>query len=209
MRKVITLDGPAGAGKGTLARHIAEHFDLPYLDTGLIYRALAQRLLAKDWQGAPEQALQEAEAFRPDWLTQEGLRSSAVGAVASQIASLPAVRRALLNFQRRFAQQPKGAVLDGRDTGTVVCPDAALKLYIVASLEIRAKRRLQELHETGERVTERGVMEKIRQRDARDSGRTTAPMLPAHDAVILDSSNLSIHEAAAMAVALVKVRFSP
>ena len=100
-------------------------------------------------------------------------------------------------------------MLDGRDTGTVVCPDAALKLYIVASLEIRAKRRLQELHETGERVTERGVMEKIRQRDARDSGRTTAPMLPAHDAVILDSSNLSIHEAAAMAVALVKVRFSP
>ena len=209
MRKVITLDGPAGAGKGTLARHIAEHFDLPYLDTGLIYRALAQRLLAKDWQGAPEQALREAEAFQPDLLTQSGLRGSEVGAVASQIASLPAVRHALLNFQRRFAQQPEGAVLDGRDTGTVVCPDAALKLYIFASLEIRTKRRLQELQEAGERVTEKEVVEKIRQRDARDSCRSTAPMLPARDAIIVDSSNLSIHEVAAMIMALVKVRFSP
>ena len=200
MIPVIALDGPAASGKGTLARRLAEAFDLAYLDTGSLYRAVGARLLA---EGADPQdgevAAGAAEALSPSDLQRPDLRSQAVGAAASVVAAQPRVRQALLDFQRSFAAQPPdgraGAVLDGRDIGTVVCPDALVKIYVVASPEVRAERRHRELIARGESSIYPQVLAEIRERDARDSARSTAPLKPADDAVLLDTSELDIEAA--------------
>lgn len=200
MKPVIALDGPAASGKGTLARRLAEAFDLAYLDTGSLYRAVGARLLA---EGADPQdgevAAAVAEALSPSDLQRPDLRSQAVGAAASVVAAQPRVRQVLLDFQRSFAAQPPdgraGAVLDGRDIGTVVCPDAPVKIYVVASPEVRAERRHRELIARGESSIYPQVLAEIRERDARDSARSTAPLKPADDAVLLDTSELDIEAA--------------
>lgn len=200
MKPVIALDGPAASGKGTLARRLAEAFDLAYLDTGSLYRAVGARLLA---EGADPQdgevAAGAAEALSPSDLQRPDLRSQAVGAAASVVAAQPRVRQVLLDFQRSFAAQPPdgraGAVLDGRDIGTVVCPDALVKIYVVASPEVRAERRHRELIARGESSIYPQVLAEIRERDARDSARSTAPLKPADDAVLLDTSELDIEAA--------------
>ena len=200
MNLVIALDGPAASGKGTLARRLAEAFDLAYLDTGSLYRAVAARVLANGADPQDEAvAATTAEALDPADLQRPDLRSQAVGAAASQVAAQPRVRQALLDFQRRFAARPpdglSGAVLDGRDIGTVVCPDADVKIYVVASPEVRAERRHRELIARGEPSIYPQVLAEIQERDARDSARAAAPLKPADDAVQLDTSELDIEAA--------------
>ena len=188
----IAIDGPAASGKGTIARAIAAHFGFAHLDTGLLYRAVGARggdaVLAA-------RSLSAADLTRPD------LRSNEAGQAASKVAAIPEVRAALTEFQRRFAAQEPGAVLDGRDIGTVICPDAALKLYVIASDETRAARRAAEI---GADPAE--TLAVLRERDARDRSRDTAPLRPAEDAVIIDTTSLSIDEAVARAIALVTAR---
>ena len=200
MNLVIALDGPAASGKGTLARRLAEAFDLAYLDTGSLYRAVAARVLANGADPQDEAvAATAAEALDPADLQRPDLRSQTVGAAASQVAAQPRVRQALLDFQRRFAARPpdglSGAVLDGRDIGTVVCPDADVKIYVVASPEVRAERRHRELIARGEPSIYPQVLAEIQERDARDSARAAAPLKPADDAVQLDTSELDIEAA--------------
>lgn len=185
----IAIDGPAASGKGTIARAIAQHFGFHHLDTGLLYRATGAK------GGDPVAA---ARGLRPDDMTRSDLRSAEAGQAASRVAAIPEVRAALVEFQRGFALQEPGAVLDGRDIGTVICPDAALKLYVVASDEVRAARRAAELGADPE-----VMLVELRERDRRDSERATAPLRPADDAVILDTSTLSIDEAVAQAIAAV------
>jgi cytidylate kinase len=188
----VAIDGPAAAGKGTIARALAARFGMAHLDTGLLYRAVGAM------GGDPVAA---AERLTPADLDRPGLRGETAGAAASRIAAIPAVRAALVAFQRRFARQSGGAVLDGRDIGTVICPEAEVKLFVTASPEVRAHRRW--LEEGGE---EAEVLAEVRARDARDAGRAAAPLAQAHDAVLLDTSELGIDEAVARAVALVAAR---
>ena len=195
MNLVIAIDGPAAAGKGTLARRLAEHYGLAYLDSGALYRGTALSLL-RQGVTAPDEAsaVAAANALRPELLTDPELRAEATGALASKVAAIPAVRAALLAWQRGFAAAPprgkKGAVLDGRDIGTVVLPDARVKFWIVASDEARALRRHKELQAKGEASIYARVLEDMRERDARDTARATAPMKPAADAEIIDTSAL-------------------
>ncbi len=183
---IIAIDGPAASGKGTIARALAERFEFHHLDTGLLYRATG----AKGGDPvAAARSLNAADLARPD------LRSAEAGQVASRNAALPEVRAALVAFQHRFAAQDPGAVLDGRDIGTVICPDAAVKLYVVASDEVRAARRAAELG--ADPVV---MLAQLRERDLRDSQRAAAPLRPAEDAVVLDTSTLSIEDAVARAV---------
>ena len=192
-RVVIAIDGPAAAGKGTLARRLARHFGYAYLDTGLLYRAVGVKALES---GAdPSDAAAATEAAKSlVWkeTRREDLRSDAAANAASRVAAVPEVRRALLVFQRRFAENPPdgadGAVLDGRDIGTVVFPDADLKLFITASLEVRAARRLKELRERGLEAIDSRVLRELQERDARDSERAVAPLGPARDAIVVDTS---------------------
>lgn len=187
---IIAIDGPAASGKGTIARALAAHFGFHHLDTGLLYRAVA----AKGGDPvAAAQSLESADLAGPD------LRSAEAGQAASRIAAIPAVRAALVDFQQRFAAQEPGAVLDGRDIGTVICPGAAVKLYVTASDRVRAGRRAAELGADPQRM-----LAELQERDRRDSERATAPLRPAEDAVVLDTSNLSIAEAIARAVAAVE-----
>lgn len=188
----IAIDGPAAAGKGTIARALAARFGFPHLDTGLLYRAVGVK------GGDPVAA---AEALTPADLARPDLRTAEAGIAASQVAAIPAVRAALLAFQRRFAAQEPGAILDGRDIGTVICPDAAVKLYVVAADETRAARRAAEL---GADPAE--MLAQLRERDARDSARAAAPLRPAADAVVLDTTAMSIDEAVAEALRLVEMR---
>jgi len=199
MNLVIAIDGPAAAGKGTLARRLAEHYNLAYLDSGSLYRGTALALLRHGHGAsgaAPDEAVAvaAARALRPELLTDPDLRAEAIGALASKVAAIPAVRAALLAWQRGFAATPpggkQGAVLDGRDIGTVVLPDAMVKLWIVASDEARAERRHKELQAKGEAAIYAQVLEDMRERDARDTARATAPMRPAADAEIIDTSAL-------------------
>jgi len=190
----VAIDGPAAAGKGTVARALAQGFGFAHLDTGLLYRAVGAM------GGDPVAA---ARALTPADLARDGLRSLAAGEAASVVAAIPGVRAALVDFQRRFARQPGGAVLDGRDIGTVICPGAEVKLYITASAEVRARRRWQE---TGGAASYDEVLEQVRARDARDTGRADAPLRAAPDAVVIDTSALSIADAVARATAAVRAR---
>jgi cytidylate kinase len=189
----VALDGPAAAGKGTIGRALAARFGLGHLDTGLLYRAVGARVAAGEAPEAAARALTPADLARPD------LRSGAAGEAASRVAAIPEVRAALLDFQRRFARRPGGAVLDGRDIGTVVCPEAEVKLFVTAADTVRARRRWLELVATDPALTEAAVLEDLRRRDARDAERATAPLKPATDALILDTSDLGIEAAVAAA----------
>lgn len=182
----IAIDGPAASGKGTIARALAAHFGFPHLDTGLLYRAVGA--MGGD-PVAAAQALTAADLARP------GLRSAEAGQAASRVAAIPEVRSALVDFQRRFALQEPGAVLDGRDIGTVICPEAAVKLYVVADDATRAGRRAAELG-----VDPAEMLAQLRERDARDSARAAAPLRPAPDAVVLDTTAMTIDQAVAAAV---------
>lgn len=197
----VAIDGPAAAGKGTISRAVAAHFGFGHLDTGLLYRAVGQRVLAG------EVALEAACALKPEDLTDpDALRSSEIAEAASRVAVLPEVRAALLDFQRAFARRAGGAVLDGRDIGTVICPEAEVKLFVTASAEVRAARRLAELLAGGTRTDFGTVLDDVRSRDARDAERATAPMVAADDALILDTSEMSIDQAVAAAISAVRDR---
>ena len=193
MRFTVAIDGPAAAGKGTISRAIAARFGFAHLDTGLLYRAVGVK---------GGDAVAAARALRPDDLARDGLRSLAAGEAASRVAVLPDVRTALVAFQRDFAQREGGAVLDGRDIGTVICPQAEVKLFVTASPECRAMRRFTEL---GEGRFE-DVLEQVRIRDARDMGRADAPLRAADDAVTLDTTDLSIEDAIARACDIISAR---
>lgn len=198
MSLTIAIDGPAAAGKGTIARAVAAHFGLAHLDTGLLYRAVGAGVLAGGEAVAVARALGPADLARAD------LRSAAVAQAASQVATNPDVRDALTAFQRRFASQPQGAVLDGRDIGTVICPDAAVKLFVTASAPCRAQRRWAELRAKGDLASYDTVLADVQARDARDAGRSVAPLAAAADAVLLDTSDLDIDQAIARAIAIIE-----
>ena len=202
---IIAIDGPAASGKGTLAKRIAEHLGLPCLDTGLLYRAVARDVAARGFKLAdPWAALAAARSLDPATLGDENLRTPGVGEAASLVAAIGHVRSALLAYQRAFAAQPGGAVLDGRDIGTVVCPAADAKIYVTARPEVRAKRRFLERQAQSHPVTYEAVLEDIKRRDARDAGRESAPMRPAPDADLLETSDLDIEAAFEAAVGLIK-----
>jgi len=201
---IIAIDGPAASGKGTLAQRIAQRFGLAHLDTGLLYRAVARDV--KRNGGALEDddaAVKAAQGLDPATLDDPALRGAGAGEAASIVARIPQVRAALLEVQRTFAGQPSGAVLDGRDIGTVVCPQAEVKIFVTATPEVRAKRRHLERQSRGESVTYEAVLADIRRRDERDAGREAAPMRPAADAVLLDTTNLDIEAAFDTAVGVI------
>jgi len=204
---IIAIDGPAAAGKGTLARRIAEHYGLAYLDTGALYRAVGLALLLAGRD--PEDAKAAEAAAREldlSLLEHPDLRGVEAGAAASQVAAVPAVRAALLEFQRGFAARPQGAVLDGRDIGTVVLPRADVKLYVTASPEVRARRRWLELGGEASDTPFEEVLRAVKERDARDAARRTAPMRPAEDAHLLDTSELDIEAAFRAAREIIEAR---
>ena len=206
-RLVIAVDGPAASGKGTLARRLAAHYGLPCLDTGLLYRMVARAMLDAGHDIDDAQAATGIVAsFDQDAFPEERLRGREIGEAASVVAAMPAVRAGLLERQRRFAAQPGGAVLDGRDIGTVICPDATAKLFVTATPEVRAARRYKELTGRGEAVTQDAILADIRRRDARDSGRSDAPLKAAEDAILLDTSALGIDEVLAAAIRIVESR---
>jgi cytidylate kinase len=211
MSIIIAVDGPVAAGKGTLARKLAAHFGYAYLDTGSLYRACGLRALLEGADPAdPDAAVQAARHITSGDLTAAALRDEATGQAASKVAAIPAVRATLLDWQRDYAANPPGgepgAVLDGRDIGTVVCPDATVKLYVTASAAVRAHRRWLELTGKGQNVTEAQVLADLEERDARDSARAVAPLKPADDAVLLDTSNLAIEAAFEKARAIIAGR---
>jgi cytidylate kinase len=201
---IIAVDGPAASGKGTIAKALARHYGLPHLDTGLLYRAVGIAVLRAGGDPADEGEAFRACGFDDALLRDPGLKSEAAGRAASIVSAHPAVRAALLERQRDFARQPGGAVLDGRDIGTVIAPEAAAKLFVTAAPEVRAKRRHDELIGMGLSVLYDHVLGDIRARDERDSGRGIAPLRQAADAVLLDTSALGVAEAVAAAVAIVE-----
>ncbi len=207
---IIAVDGPSASGKGSVSRRIAAHFGLSYLDTGLLYRAVARDMLD---QGLPldddAAALRAAKSLNLNGLDDPRLRERRMGEAASQVASAPTVREALLDLQRDFARQDGGAVLDGRDIGTVVCPDADVKLYITASPQARAHRRYLELRERGEHVDEAEIYKDILKRDRRDQKRSAAPLRKAEDALLLDTTNLDIDQAFKAALGLINAARAP
>lgn len=197
MKFTVAIDGPAAAGKGTISRAIARHFGFAHLDTGLLYRAVGMK------GGDPVEA---ARSLTDADLQRDDLRSLEAGQAASRVATIPEVRAALADFQRRFARREGGAVLDGRDIGTVICPQAEVKLYVTASPETRARRRWLELGGEASPRSLDQVLAEVRERDARDMNRTEAPLRPAPDAVILDTSDLSVDQAVARAIEIVQSR---
>jgi cytidylate kinase len=208
-RFVVAIDGPAASGKGTLARRLAERFGLAHLDTGKLYRATAFLVLAENGDPAdPAQAEATARRVDPALLDDRRLLSEEVAQASSVVAAIPGVRAALLAFQRNFAARPpgsaRGAVLDGRDIGTAVCPDAAVKLFVTASSEARAERRLRELRERGATVIYRDVLQDMTERDARDSGRRVAPLAAAPDAVTIDTTGLDADQAFELASGIIE-----
>jgi len=194
----VAIDGPAAAGKGTISKAIARHFGFAHLDTGLLYRAVAARTL----QGV--RALDAARSLTAQDLLGDTLRTPEVAQAASKVAVIPEVRAALVDFQRAFARRAGGAVLDGRDIGTVICPQAEAKLFITASAEIRAHRRFAELVASGHDVSPEQVLADVVARDRRDSERAEAPLRPAAESVLVDTSTLNIEEAVAQAITVVE-----
>lgn len=231
MRFTVAIDGPAASGKGTLARAVEDEFGFACLDTGLLYRVVAKKLLESGGEEGDEAAVRIARSlkpgrdFAPVLLTRKGpgsttesklvnphwnpdLRTREVTLEASRVAALPEVREALKRFQREFARREGGAVLDGRDIGTVICPDAEAKLFVTADEAVRVRRRFRELSASGADVTEQGVREDLRSRDLRDAGRSCAALRRADDAVLLDTSELSIGQAVKKAFAVINERIS-
>jgi CMP/dCMP kinase len=201
---IIAIDGPAASGKGTLARRIAAHFGLHHLDTGLLYRAVARDVQRRgDNLEDAAAAAAAARAIDATTLDDPALRLPGAGEAASIVARVPEVREALRHMQRAFAHQPPGAVLDGRDIGTIVCPDADAKIYVTATPEVRAQRRYLEMQGRRERASYAQVLAEIRRRDDRDASRAASPMLPAADAFLLDTSNLDIETAFNTAVGVI------
>jgi cytidylate kinase len=210
---IIAIDGPAASGKGTLARNLAKQLGLAYLDTGALYRAVGKAVLDQGGNPAAEaDAIAAANSLaanlKPEHLADPALRTDIVGQAASNVAKFPGVRDALFAFQQHFARTPKdgfsGVVLDGRDIGTVICPDAPVKLFITASMEERARRRHLELAGKGIETTYEAVLADMKERDARDSSRETAPLKPADDAYVLDTSAMSADEVLAKAVTIAR-----
>lgn len=198
MSFTVAIDGPAAAGKGTISKAVAAHFGLAHLDTGLLYRAVGRRTL----DGTDP--VEAARSLTAEELEQGDLRTAEIAQAASKVAVIPEVRAALVDFQRSFARRAGGAVLDGRDIGTVICPEAEVKLFVTASPEVRAERRYLELVGKGADVTRAQVLADVRERDARDAERSTAPMKPADDAVLLDTTDLSIEAALEKAIEVIQ-----
>ncbi|HVL73251.1 MAG TPA: (d)CMP kinase [Beijerinckiaceae bacterium] len=206
---ILAIDGPAASGKGTLARRLAAHYGLPHLDTGLLYRAVAKALLDRDLPLADAaEATAAAAALAVERLDDAALRGRRMGEAASIVSAHQPVRDALLDLQRRFAENPRGAVLDGRDIGTIVCPHATVKLFVTASAPERARRRHLELLGRAEAADYDTILADIRRRDARDESRTAAPLRPAADAIILDTTDLDAEAAFRAALAHVEARRS-
>lgn len=203
---IIAVDGPAASGKGTIAKALARHYGLPHLDTGLLYRAVALTVQRMELDPAIEADAVAACNFDEGLLDDPALRQDTIGQLASIVSAHPLVRAALLQRQKRFARQPGGAVLDGRDIGTVIAPDADAKLFVKATPQVRAQRRHRELQGHGSDVSFDKVLADIRARDARDSARSTAPLTMAADAALLDTSALTIEASVAKAIALVEAR---
>ena len=204
---IIAVDGPAASGKGTLARRLAAELGLAYLDTGKIYRAVGFRVLSDGGNPAdPETALAAARALDASVLSDPALAGDDAAEAASKVAAMPAVRDALMAFQRDFATRPPGAVLDGRDIGTVVCPDADVKLFVTADVETRAERRHKELLDRGEASIYARVLQALADRDSRDRSRSTAPMKAADDAIIVDTTTMDADEAFNTAINIVRSR---
>ena len=204
---IIAIDGPAASGKGTLARRLARHYHLPHLDTGLLYRATALALLQAGHALEDETAaVVAARALSLTDFDEAALRSRKMGDAASRVAAMPAVRAVLISAQRDFASRPQGAVLDGRDIGTVICPHAHVKIYVTAAAQERARRRMLELAARGEPADLGVLLDDILKRDARDSSRSTAPLLAAEDAFRLDTTHLDVEAAFAQALAIVELR---
>lgn len=202
---IIAVDGPTASGKGTVAKHLAARYGLKLLDTGTLYRAVGLAVLDAGRDPSDEAAaLAAAQALNLAAIDQDRIRSSAAGAAASKVAAQPAVRAVLLKAQRDFAADPAGAVLDGRDIGTIICPDADVKLFVTASLEARTERRLKELQARGETLEFETLKAQIQERDARDMGRTDAPLRQAPDAHLLDTTDLNVEQAAAAAFQIVE-----
>jgi cytidylate kinase len=193
----VAIDGPAAAGKGTISKAVAAHFGFAHLDTGLLYRAVGAKVLA----GADP--VDAAKSLDPSDLKNDNLRTPAVAQAASEVAVIPEVRAALVDFQKAFARRKGGAVLDGRDIGTVICPEAEVKLFVTASPACRAERRFAELRAKGMDIVYETVLDDVKARDARDSGRAAAPLKPADDAVLLDTSDLTVEVAVARAIGVV------
>ena len=205
---IIAIDGPAASGKGTIARRLAQHYGLPHLDTGLLYRAVGRQVFLDG--GNPDDPGDALAAclFPEELLSDPELRSEATGGLASRVSVHASVRQALYERQRAFATQPGGAVLDGRDIGTVIAPDADVKLFVTASIEARAQRRWKEMHDRGEDRTLADIEADLRRRDERDRTRAEAPLCVAGDAVVLDTSELGPEEAIAAAIAAVEAKLA-
>ncbi len=201
---IIAVDGPSAAGKGTVAKAIAKHLGYHFLDTGSLYRMVGLAMLnAGKTADDVKAAVKFAETLEPSSVVDKELRTEVVAAMASQVAVIPEVRQALLEFQRQFAKREPGAVLDGRDIGTVVCPDADLKFFVTASTQVRAHRRLAELKTLGVRTDYTAVLEDVMARDERDANRTTAPTKPADDAIMIDTSELDREEVIAAVMGVI------
>ncbi len=202
---IIAIDGPAASGKGTLGKKLAAHYGLRHLDTGLIYRAVAKAVLEDGGSlDKAEDAIRAAQSLDPFRFAEEMLKADDIGKAASVISAIPEVRAALLAFQRDFAKSPPGAVLDGRDIGTVIAPEAEVKIFITAEPRERARRRAQELRGRGQAVNEEAILADIRQRDERDTNRPVAPLKQAPDAHLLDTTHLDIDAAVRAAIDIVE-----
>ena len=202
---IIAIDGPAASGKGTLARRLAAHYGYRHLDTGLIYRAVAYSLISRGVDLHDRAAaISAARALDPEILENPTLKSHEVGNAASIVSAIPEVRAALVEFQRQFASQPPGAVLDGRDIGTVICPNAEVKIFVVADPKVRAHRRALEAQAGGEAADEVAILEDLLKRDERDRNRSVSPLKPAEDAYLLDNSHLDIEGGVRAAIDIVE-----
>ena len=202
---IIAIDGPAASGKGTIGKRLAAHYCLRHLDTGLLYRAVAKSVLDSGEKPDNNQAaIAAAQSLDPSRFDEAALKTPAVGEAASYVSAIPEVRAALVGFQRSFAASQSGAVLDGRDIGTVICPDADVKIFVTALPEVRASRRAAEYRASGRDIDDATVLADIRKRDERDSSRSASPLKQADDAVLLDTTKMNVEAAVAAAIAIVE-----